>query len=450
MNLMKWAVCILVAMISLMAMAVGVWHVLDDQPSVAESQGAPTNFRGNILAASDTDQSFGAYADGILNQLPGVEDTISIISTDTDKARVLGAFKGSQAVMSWPQIIDVSPDGTTAFIVETRGKPEAGVRQVADVYTAFKPGQYLTIADISIPENPRILSEVAIGQDLNSVMVSPDGSKLLVTSTEKLILLEINGSVIKAVHSYTLDTNLNVPVTRPGVRSGAWHPDGQHFGVNISDHAVAFYRVGAKDRSGKPIIELVGKPLVFGETLSIGEFHPAGDYFFIADVAWNTNLVPTDFVFNGNGSVYVLQFESNGEHKIVDQIKVQRSPEGFAVSPDGSRLVTVNMNRTYLPSSLEFWAVPGRDRASLSLIKFNPETGKGVVVDSKGFNGNLPENATFDLDGNAVAVAIYEYEDRKDHKGYVSYWRIEDDVLIPTGVEVAVARGVHDLIVIPE
>ena len=58
------------------------------------------------------------------------------------------------------------------------------------------------------------------------------------------------------------------------------------------------------------------------------------------------------------------------------------SPEGFALSPDQSLVVTVNMRRTYLPSFIPVWR--GKSYSSLSLLQFNPRSGELTPIDEYG------------------------------------------------------------------
>ena len=117
------------------------------------------------------------------------------------------------------------------------------------------------------------------------------------------------------------------------------------------------------------------------------------------------------------------------------------------MSPDGSRLVAVNMNRTYLPDSIPARWFPGRDTASLSLIAFDAERGQGQVLDEAHFEGLLPEDAVFDADGDAIAVAIFHL--RGGDQGLVEFWTVTDDRLQRSGYRLPVARGAHDLLRLP-
>ncbi|MEM9123918.1 MAG: hypothetical protein AAGB03_11440, partial [Pseudomonadota bacterium] len=203
------------------------------------------------------------------------------------------------------------------------------------------------------------------------------------------------------------------------------------------------------DNPEAPTLAQVGDGVTVGETLTAGAFHPSGDWFLIPDVAWGSNSKPADFLFNGRGALVTIRFDANGLHSLNEVAQVGRSPEGFAISPDGLRVVTVNMNRTYLPSGFPTALIPGRIVSSLSLLAFDPSSGTTTLLDEKGYRGALPEDAVFDAKGTSLGVTLYEQPSLNDSRGFVEWWDIEDDTLVRTGQVTPVVRGVHDLVTLP-
>lgn len=129
------------------------------------------------------------------------------------------------------------------------------------------------------------------------------------------------------------------------VRAISWHLWGRYLALNLEDREIAFYEFKADDS-----IETFGSRLKLGTRLSEGKFTPNGRYFVVTDTGWGETL---GYIFNRNGKLFSISFdENNGEHKLVSQTEVGLSPEGFAMSPDGSMLVTVNMRRTYAPEGI--------------------------------------------------------------------------------------------------
>lgn len=82
-----------------------------------------------LLIASDADMVATAYADGKLDRVAGIEDTLTAIDLPLNQQQPkISALQVSNSVMSWPQIIATSPDSTKAYFVEVRG-----IRKVAQL-----------------------------------------------------------------------------------------------------------------------------------------------------------------------------------------------------------------------------------------------------------------------------------------------------------------------------
>jgi hypothetical protein len=143
--------------------------------------------------------------------------------------------------------------------------------------------------------------------------------------------------------------------------------------------------------------------------------------------------------------------ESGELPEVVSRVEVGLSPEGFALSPDNSLIATVNMRRTYLPNRLPAWR--GKPYSSLSLVKFDRNSGQLTTVGTEyGFEGLLPEQATFDASGKSLAVAIYNYREPSPKKGAIEFWNViarGDPKLERTNYKIDITRGAHDLVLRP-
>ncbi|MEL6245153.1 MAG: hypothetical protein AAFQ85_07390, partial [Pseudomonadota bacterium] len=99
-------------------MSAGCVSVADfahDDPGLAEGPGV---FAGGFLAVSDADMAATAYADGQLVPFEGAIDTLTLF----EGGERAGGIPASNSVISWPQVVDVTPDGRFAVVVETRGQ----------------------------------------------------------------------------------------------------------------------------------------------------------------------------------------------------------------------------------------------------------------------------------------------------------------------------------------
>ncbi len=425
--------------------------------STSAASTATTNMKFSargILVLSDADMTATAYGDGVLKRTLGVTDTLSLIDT-SGAPRLAGSLPVTNSVIGWPEVLDVSPDGKFAYVAETRGVPAAGVEKVDQVYSGFPEGKFLTVVDVSKLDSPRLLQQIEIGKNLGAARVSRDGRHLASVSDtpgKELVLLTLADGLVKHVDHFALDVK-RTSKSRQGARSLAWHPSGNVIAVNVADREVQFIGI-TRSADGRPnAVQLLGKPVVVGETLSSGHFSKNGKYFLIPDVGWADNAKATNFLFNGPGQIVVVAFDEAGKHSIASQTPVGLSPESVALSNDGKLIVSVNMNRTYLPDSFpaSMWAK--RERSSLSLASFDELSGKVKVLQEIEFNGVLPENAVFDSQDKALAVAIYEQRGDPRRKGHVEFWSVVmrdgQPSLQATGQRISVTRGAHDLAVLP-
>ena len=104
------------------------------------------------------------------------------------------------------------------------------------------------------------------------------------------------------------------------------------------------------------------------------------------------------------------------------------------------------MRRTYLPSYIPAWR--GKSYSSLSLVKFDSQSGKLTNIDEYGFEGLLPEQVTFDAKGQSLAVVIFNYREPSPKTGAVEFWNViagEKPRLERTGYKIDVVRGAHDI-----
>jgi DNA-binding beta-propeller fold protein YncE len=419
-----------------------------------QSSAAAVNFAARgLVVISDADMAATAYGDAVLKRSSGVVDTLTLLDTKA-APKVVGALNVTNSVIGWPEVLDVSPDGRFAYVAETRGVPPANVEKYSQVYHDFPAGKWLTVVDVSKLDAPRQLQQVDLGKNLGAARVSPNGKQLVSvseTAGKELVLATLEDGLVKHVDYFALDVKRESK-SRQGARSAAWHPSGDVLAVNVADREVQFLSV-TRAADGRPTrVTLLGKPVTVGQTLSSGHFSKSGKFFLITDIVWGDNAKATDFLFNGPGRLVVIGFDAGGRHRLVNQTEVGLSPESMAISNDGKLLVTVNMNRTYLPDSFpaSMWAK--RKQSSLSLASFDDTNGQVKVLQEVFFDGLLPENAVFDTQDKMLAIAIYEQRGDPKREGQIEFWKIDTGTGTPelrkTGQRITVTRGAHDLSVL--
>ena len=96
--------------------------------------------------------------------------------------------------------------------------------------------------------------------------------------------------------------------------------------------------------------------------------------YVITDTGWG-DARGLSLLVQPRGHVRSARVHRDGSAQIADRLVIGLSREGFALPPDGRLIAAVNMRRTYLPNNpaLSLW--PGRNRASLSLVSLDPQTG---------------------------------------------------------------------------
>jgi DNA-binding beta-propeller fold protein YncE len=440
----------------------GLLQLIDPVAITPVAQASQPRFAGRaLLVASDADMVATAYVDGIPDKIPGIEDTLSIINLPLNPANpTVTSVPVPNSVTAWPQIIATSPDGTKAYVVELRGKlPEAVQRLNPNVPGIGLPdGSLLTVVDITNPSKPFVVESVPIGRVPAHIGASPDGKFLAITldgeKGRELLVVSIENSKLGKRDYFTFKNSAGQPVNR--VNSVSWHPSGRFLALNFDNQEVAFYEV-VSNASGTFELKPYGQPVVVGNTLSIGRFTPDGRHFLITEVNWGSwiqHLRFLNYFANPKGELVSIRFDDTSgqitQPEVVSRTVVGVSPEGFALSPDGSLAATVNMRRTYIPTNWLSWR--GKSHSSLSLVKVNRETGELTTVGKEyGFEGLLPENAAFDAEGNALAVVIFHDRQQSPRTGTVEFWNVikaQEPRLERTGFKIDVTRGPHDVILV--
>lgn len=423
---------------------------------IATNAAAP--FTGQaLLVASDADMVATAYADARLDRVPGIEDALTVVALPLDLTQpdaapaAIASTQVSNSVMSWPQIIAFSPDGQRAYVAEVRSRPADGVQELENI-DDMPPGNNIAVVDISNRSQPRVIESVEVGRDPEHLSISPDGRFLAVNLTEpgqELLIVELEADGSLGRRSYF---PMEMDGTREDNRAAIWHPSGQYLAMTQDrNRRVGFYQV--ETTNDAIAVTPVGEPLTIGNHLSNARFTADGRFLLVPDLKWSLYGNRTvSALLNPSGEMIAIRFEpdSGDAPEVVSRVEVGLSPEGFALSPDNTLIATVNMRRTYLPSSIPAWR--GKPYSSLSLVQFDPTSGQLTTVDEYGFEGLLPEQAAFDASGNSLAVVIYNYREPSPRTGAIEFWNVTSGntpALERTGYTLDVVRGAHDIVLVP-
>ena len=405
-----------------------------------------------LLVASDADMVATAYADAKLDRVPGIEDVLTLVDLPLNAEQpAIASIQVSNSVMSWPQIIAVSPDGQRAYVAEVRSRPADGIQEFENI-DQMPAGANITVVDIANRSQPRIIESVNVGRNPEHLSISPDGRFLAVNLNEpgrELLIVELQVDGRLGQRSYF---PMAMDGSRQDNRAAIWHPSGQYLAMTQDRNSrVGFYQV--QMTNGAISVTPIGEPLTLGNHLSHARFTADGRFLLVPDLKWSLYRNPTlSALLNPRGEMIAVQFEpeSGKFPEVVSRVEVGLSPEGFALSPDNSLIVTVNMQRTYLPDFVPIWR--GKPYSSLSLVQFDSASGQLTKLEEYGFEGLLPEQATFDATGNSLAVVIYNYRKPSPKTGAIEFWNViqgNSPSLERTGYKLDVVRGAHDIVLIP-
>lgn len=418
--------------------------------AVAHAQTAPPtrpymDFGARYLAVlSDGDMLPTAYIDDQLGTRSPWGDRLTLIPVvDGIPRKATGSVFVSNAVTGWPSNLAIDPAARFAYVTETDQKPPPGATR-RDQLVA---GPNVAVIDLADPSAPKVVQTLALDGRTQSAQLSPDGRHLLVGLTRN-----------KAVHAVLIpvgsDGRLGAPkpLAFPGLDNGSphveWHPSGRFVSATFGlANEARFYRV--IDTDAGPTFEPWGDPVVTGKFPGVGHFTPDGRHLLVTNLYWFGGA-DDRYVGSGSSTLAVVRFadapDAQGKvvHTVVDTAAVGGSSEEFAISPDGRRVVSLDMRRTFLPLS-----DPRRDAdASLTLLDFDPATGRLTPLHTAWFEGVLPEGIAFDASGRHLAVANFVHANptRPTSETTVDIWRLLDGPaprLVQTDVRIAVPRGAH-------
>ncbi|MEL7453265.1 MAG: hypothetical protein AAGJ50_07845, partial [Pseudomonadota bacterium] len=122
-------------------------------PAIPRVSAEPVFSGRALLGVSDADMAASGYSTGTLRQLPGVRDALSVTTlplAGTGAPQPV-EIHGPNSVIGWPQILDVSPDGMTAYVAEIRGEAPPNTDTLESAFDELPPGALLSIYDISEP-----------------------------------------------------------------------------------------------------------------------------------------------------------------------------------------------------------------------------------------------------------------------------------------------------------
>ncbi|WP_067652406.1 lactonase family protein [Nocardia harenae] len=353
-----------------------------------------------IVTIADGDHLASTYGDGILAP-PGNQDLLVTSALRDGQVTATGEVAVSNSVTAPPEVVDLTPDGSVAFVAERLGRPAPGVTRAAEL-----PAGALVTA-VRLPDSgaPEVVDTVRVPSP-EALAVSPDGEWLAVVANAaaaELWLLPWAGTAFGDPLRFDLAA-LGVTGAGPGPRGGVtatnvqWHPDGRALAVNVdTQDRVAFLTVDG------PTVRPWGAPVPTGPDPFVGRFTPDGRHYLTSN--WGRNLTAPSLAErlpDRASTISLIRLDDTGAHTVVATVDSGESAEGLAVSPDGRHVATVNMRGSALPPG-----TPGHDdRSSVTLLRLDGET--LTRVGEYPLDGVLPEGGAFDPDGRYFLATVFQ------------------------------------------
>ncbi len=410
--------------------ALSMSSVLAQKPSV------DFNARG-IVVLSDADMTASAMVDGKLMKEVGARDLMtSIVLPLTDRSLEIGSTVVPNTATNWTKSMAVMADGRVGFVLESRGSVADSVKTVKNMMD-FPVGAKMYVMDLSNAAKPAVRFGVPTGKLPLAIDVLNNQLVVVSSETDKEIqLMEVDatGRPTRVV---------NTALKMPGVRATdvSWHPGGEFIAVTLEESKAIQLFKARRNAAGKiAIFDIFGKPIMVGTKPTSGQFTPDGNFYVVSDV--KDGMAKSELMV-----IQINTADAAAESKIVSQATVGTWAEGFAISPDGSMVVTANANKSYLP-----WDNAELSRKSAVSLLSLAKDGKLTHVADYDFDGVAPQSIVFDKTGDNIAVAVYEYFDFGKRNGGVEFWKVNKGAtpsLTRSAIKVNVARGAHTLKMIP-
>lgn len=433
----------------------------------------PSSLAGRYIVAScDVDMTADSFVTRDLGARdPRDRDLLTIVPLPIQEpVTPFAQVPVSSSALGPPRCMDVSLDGGTLYVVESRGEGYDGARTLDDL----PPGQNLAVVDVSNPLAPQVVQNVYVGTNPSSVSVQPQGRYVAITTHtpgQQLVIaplrdrrVEIGPDNEARVLGWPLIGVDDADELYPSCVS--WHPDGSTLAVCLPGRdQVVFYRLST-DAQGEVTVAPWYKAVNVGKYPYLGSFTPDGRHYVVACVGWGQDVEgfsvgaspgQVDVIALGtveNQTANVL--EAGTPHTRVSSATVGVSPKGLAVSPDGRLIATANLQASpnaQLPKSGA--ASPGGAGGSVSLLLFNPNAGQVSTIGEWILNA-IPAGVSFDPSGGAVGVTQFRSFDPGAIDGEISFWRVVGNPRSgqSLGLEsmdyyVGLGKGPHAVLIVP-
>jgi DNA-binding beta-propeller fold protein YncE len=244
-------------------------------------------------------------------------DTATIIDLGASPPKIIGEVQAGASVVGVPQSVAIAPDESIALVTAATKIDPADPKKTI-------PDNKLAVIDLKA-SMPAVVATLEVGSGPSGVSISPDGTLALVANRGEgtVSILSISGKTLTPVSKIQLGD------AKSGPSHVAFTPDGKRALVTRDgDHRVSILSVdGTKVEDTKQYMVGGFRPY----SLSIS---PKGDVAVFGNQGGGQGDIDV---------INVVDLKANPP-RIVDTISVGQTPEGVAMSPDGSHVAVTVMN----------------------------------------------------------------------------------------------------------
>lgn len=407
------------------------------------------DFQGGYLAVlSDVDMVASAYMGPPMGpRTEAMQDMLTLFPLSEGRPGTPVRIPVTNAVTAWPSLLGFTPDGRTAYVAETEKPAAPGMTSRRDL----QPSNLLSVVSIADDLTGSVVQEIETSGRAIAVAVRPQGDVLAVSTTRPRRLAgdaTADGGPQLGIFRIGRDgrlgemTLLALEQAESDPPHIEWSPDGRLLAITMAGtNGVRFYAWDGETLTPH------GNAVVSGKLPGVGHWSPDGRHFFVTNLYWGGDT-ENRYVGSEVSTIVAIRVAppaaADPRHLMVSAVAVGASAEEFAVSPDGTRLVSLNMERSFL--------APDDPRltyhSSLTLMTWDADSERLHAHTTTPFEAILPEGITFDASGRFLAVANFAHSNprRPVEETTVDFWRVIEGpapMLVQMDLKLPVMRGAH-------
>ncbi|BFP39223.1 hypothetical protein FGF1_00680 [Flavobacteriaceae bacterium GF1] len=414
-----------------------------------------------IFLLTDGDMPATAYIDGKVQGKGKSKDVLQVFHMEKNGLQEVASMDVSNSVRRWPNSMSMNTNGTHLLIAEQDGQAPLNASNINEIPKASK----LSLVNLTGTHTvPKLVDEAFFEAIPTSVGFHPHKNLFALTllGTDEIALGTIERDKIKIIDKVRLSLDGE---TIPAIPHFTWHPSGEFAAVTLAGNdRLMFLKY---DPTSDKKLSTWGNVLKTAPLPGVGYFTNNGRFFLLTNINLTSDIEEASYADNTSIlSIYRFddtnvpdsprtRADSGKETYLSEKVKHTKTAhisfgngyvETFAISPDDSYVVGLNMKASWLPDSY-----PGKTKeSSLTLFGLDKENGKASFLGEFDFDGTLPECISFDRSGKNLVVANFNRNTTGRGKGGLDFWRLMEKPDGPTLIPrkfVQLMRGVHYFII---